>query len=212
MTLPDKVYIASLDIDVQKSYTSLCPTELPIPDSEMVIDELNAHAQFANLRIGSKDAHCANADWVTDEDHPILTPIDAENMDKHWPPHCIVGTTGFESIDGLPKISEYDFFVWKGVEPDMHPYGCCYHDLKQTMSTGLIEYLNANKIQLILCGGLITEICIQDSVLQLLAAGFQVIVNLAACKHLDQQNANLAIQQMRQQGARIIQSSKELKS
>jgi nicotinamidase/pyrazinamidase len=52
-----------------------------------------------------------------------------------------VGTEGFELLDGLPKPQQYDYFVWKGIESDLHPFGACYHDVSELRTTGVIEVL-----------------------------------------------------------------------
>ena len=57
------------------------------------------------------------------------------NADLSWVSHCVPGTPGFELLDELPQPLDYDYFVWKGVEPDLHPYGACYHDLAEKRST-----------------------------------------------------------------------------
>ena len=40
------------------------------------------------------------------------------NADVTWVSHCGPGTPGFALLDGLPDPIDYDYFVWKGVEPD----------------------------------------------------------------------------------------------
>ena len=102
---------------------------------------------FAGWRVGSKDAHSPEALWVADESHPQLTPIDGhQNLDVRWKLHAVPGTLGFELLEGLPPVSDYDFFVWKGIEPDFHPYGACYHDLACRRSTGVMEFLRDRQV------------------------------------------------------------------
>ena len=146
--------IASLDIDAQKGFTPLCPNELPVAGGADIVAALNAQAALASLRIGSKDAHPANAAWVVTTPAAMLQPLDLPNADLTWPTHCVPGTPGFELLDGLPAPIDYDFFVWKGVEPDLHPYGACYHDLAERRSSGLIEFLQARGVSTVLVGGL----------------------------------------------------------
>ena len=138
--------IASLDIDAQQCFTPLCPDELPVPDVDSIAHELNRQATLASLRIGSKDAHSPQAIWIADDEHPQLSPIDGKHVDVRWNKHAVPGERGFELLPGLPHPGDYDFFVWKGIEPDMHPYGCCYHDLDESLSTGLIEYLSVQQV------------------------------------------------------------------
>lgn len=203
--------VASIDVDTQYGFTPACPAELPVPKGEEVVAELNRQAAFAAFRIGTKDAHPANAAWVSTLQAPVLSPIAGSNMDLRWPVHCVPGTKGFELINGLPHVSEYDFFVYKGVEPDMHPYGACYHDFAEKVSTGLIEFLHHKGVKTLLVGGLATDYCVKQTVLQLLAADFEVIVNLGACRGLSSETTQQAIHLMQEHGAIMILTSNELK-
>lgn len=203
---------AAFDIDAQNTFTPVCPGELPVPDGHLIVPELNAQATFARIRIASKDAHSPNAQWVATEDKPIGTPIQAPNMDLHWPVHAVPGTLGFELIAGLPKESEYRYIALKGVEPDKHPYGACYQDLANTESTGVIEVLRSEGIETVICGGLATDYCVKTSVLQLLSAGFRVVVNLGACRGIAPDTVNAAIKEMKTAGAEIVECATELEA
>ncbi|HRE33229.1 MAG TPA: isochorismatase family protein, partial [Candidatus Berkiella sp.] len=92
----------------------------------------------------------------------------------------------------------------------MHPYGACYHDFAEKVSTGLIEFLHCKGIKTVLVGGLATDYCVKYTVLQLLATGFETIVNLGACRGISPQTTQDAIKEMKAHGAIIIQSSHEL--
>jgi len=210
ITLPAKKFVASIDVDAQNTFTEQCPNELPVPGAEKIVDELNLQAHYAQYRIGTKDAHSPEAKWVATEEHPPLSKIEGENMDIRWPVHAVPGTKGFELIDGLPKVTDYDFFVWKGIEPDMHPYGNCYHDLAETMSTGLIEFLRYHEVTTILVGGLIIEYCVKNTAMQLKRAGFNVILNLAASQLLNKDLADTACEEMKEAGISIIENYKDL--
>lgn len=212
LPLPEKRHVASFDVDAQNTFTPLCPEELPVPNGTEIVHELNAQAQFAVVRLGSKDAHSPQAVWVANHQHPQLSPLEnVENADVYWKAHAVPGTLGFELISGLPKITEYDFFVWKGVEPDMHPYGACFHDFAEKMSTGVIEFLRDRNITTVLVGGLATDFCVKKTVLELLNAGFQVIVNLAACRGLSADTTQRAVELMREKGAVFVSCAAELK-
>jgi nicotinamidase/pyrazinamidase len=177
--------VASFDVDPQKGFTNICPKELPIPDGENIVDELNAQALLANYRVGSRDLHPAIALWNAETPDNMFEPVGLPNVDIKWNPHCVMGTLGAEILDGLPTILEYDFMATKGMQPDSHPYGACYHDLSDKISTGIIEFLKLKKVKIVVVGGLATEFCVMTTVLQLLAAGFIVIINLAAIRGLD---------------------------
>jgi nicotinamidase/pyrazinamidase len=188
--------VASIDVDPQKTFTPLCPAELPVPDGDKIVNALNKQAKYAKFRLGSKDAHNNQALWLTQDC--------GKNIDKIWPAHAIVGSDGFELLDGLPSPDEYDFFVWKGVELDMHPYGACYHDLQHKLSTGIIEFLNFNNVTHVIVGGLALEYCVKETIMQLLAAKFNVILNLEATKALDQAAAARAIEEIKNNNGIII--------
>ncbi|MGN7611222.1 nicotinamidase [Magnetococcales bacterium HHB-1] len=202
--------IASFDVDAQNCFTPLCPDELPVPEGTEVVKELNLQAKKARLRIGSKDAHTPHAIWVANPNQPQFSPIEGENVDIRWNIHAVPGTTGFQLIHGLPPITAYDFFVWKGIEPDMHPYGACYHDLAEKMSTGVIEYLKQQQIQTILIGGLATDYCVKNTAQQLNAAGFEVVINLAACRGVNPQSTKQALSEMQQEGIHLVTSAKQI--
>lgn len=204
--LGPKQFIASIDIDAQNGFTELCPHELPVPDGQHIISALNAQANLAQYRIGSKDAHPDKPEWLASKLHPPFSELNEKNMSHYWPKHCVPGTKGFQLITGLPHPSDYDYFIWKGVEPDMHPYGICFHDLNEKLSTGLIEYLHAKNITTVIVGGLATDYCVKISVLQLLQAKFKVILNLDACRGIHPTSTQAAIKEMCLSGAQIVYS------
>lgn len=210
MKLPEKKFIASLDIDAQNTFTPVCPDELPVKGGDEIAGELNAQAAFARLRCASRDAHSPKALWLSSKEHPPMTPISGhKDLDLYWPGHAIVGTKGFDFIKGLSE-SAYDFQVFKGVEIDKHPYGACYHDLKDTLSTGLIEYLKNNGITTVICGGLATDYCVKTTALQLKKAGFEIILNLAACRGIAEATTAAALAEMKAAGVKIISRASEL--
>jgi nicotinamidase/pyrazinamidase len=196
----NKESTASFDVDVQKGFTPLCPDELPVAGGETLAEVLNRQAGLARIRVGSKDAHPANPIWKAEDGKPQFSPLAGKNVDICWNLHCVSGTKGHELIDGLPHPAEYDFFVQKGVEPDMHPYGACYNDLADRQSTGVIEFLQCNAIKTVIVGGLATDYCVKTTALQLCRAGFQVVVNLAACRGISPETVRVAIDEMVDQG------------
>ncbi len=213
MKLPDTRHIAAFDIDAQRTFTPLCPEELPVAGGELIGPELNRQAELAQYRLGSKDAHSPKAVWVTRDPKLIGRPgVQGDNVEEHWPVHAVPGTEGFELVPGLPHPAAYDFFVWKGVEPDMHPYGACYHDLAEKMSTGVIEWLRANQVSHVLVGGLATDYCVQATALQLARAGFEVIVNRAACRGIAPESTQRALARLAAAGVHIVDNAAELES
>lgn len=206
---------ASFDIDPQKTFTEICPDELPVPNALEIVNELNRNNIFASVRIGSKDAHSPDAIWISSDKNPQFSRVcnGGQNVDVHWNSHAMIGTKGFSLIDNLPKVEDYDFFVWKGIENNMHPYGACYHDLNNKLSTGVIEFLKQKGISTVIVGGLAFEFCVKNTIIQLVEAGFYVVINLAATRSLTKKNHLETIEFFKHfENVRIINSSYEIKN
>ncbi|WP_341502528.1 nicotinamidase [Gallaecimonas sp. GXIMD4217] len=201
--------IASLDVDAQSTFTPLCPAELPVPEGHLIADELNAQAALAGLRLFSKDAHCPKAKWVVADAADMQQPLPYPDADLTWVRHAEPGTPGFELIPGLPHPRDYDFMIYKGVEPDMHPYGACYHDLAERRSTGLIEWLTCHQVDTVLVGGLALDFCVKTTALQLARAGFRVLVNLAACRAISVEGESRARAELQQAGVELVANAAE---
>ena len=205
--------ISTFEIDCQKGFTPLCPNELPVPEGDQIVDELNRMATLADIRVGSKDCHNRHAIWISTKDKPQFTPIEGEeNCDMVWDAHCICGEKGFELLDGLPQPHEYNYFVWKGMENNVHPYGACYHDLTEMRSTGVIEFFILGGIDTVIVGGLATDYCVVTTVNQLVEAGLDVILYLPACRGIDPTTTANAIKAMEEKNVLIADTFDELKA
>lgn len=202
--------IASFDVDAQNGFTANAPAELPVSGGELIAPPLNDMARRAELRLGSKDAHAPNAAWVVASHADMQQPLNLPNADQTWVSHCVPGTPGFELLAGLPAPADYDFFVWKGIEPDMHPYGACYHDLADKRSTGVIEYLKVQGVGAVIVGGLALDFCVKTTALQLRAAGFQVLLYLPACRAISTAGATAAMEAMAAVGITFCESLEAL--
>ncbi|EGZ51153.1 nicotinamidase [Neisseria wadsworthii] len=203
--------IVSIDVDAQKTFTPLCPQELPVAEGDKIVDELNAQAALADLRVMTKDAHSPAARWLVDNSVDMLKPTGLKNADLTWVAHAMVGTEGFELLDGLPDLNGYDYCVWKGVDPQLHPYGACFHDIEERLSTGLIEWLTLQNTNTVIVGGLATDYCVKTTVLQLLKGRkWRVIVNAAACRGIAPETVEAAWQEMKAQGAVVLENAESI--
>lgn len=203
--------IVSIDVDAQKTFTPLCSQELPVAEGDKIVDELNAQAALADLRVMTKDAHSPAARWLVDNSVDMLKPTGLKNADLTWVAHAMVGTEGYELLDGLPDLSGYDYCVWKGVDPQLHLYGACFHDIEERLSTGLIEWLTLQNTNTVIVGGLATDYCVKTTVLQLLKGGkWRVIVNAAACRGIAPETVEAAWQEMKAQGAVVLENAESI--
>ncbi|MHD0644993.1 nicotinamidase [Pseudomonas aeruginosa] len=192
----NKSKIASFDVDAQIGFTPLSPDELPVPGGDEIVGDLNFMASLAGLRIGSKDAHSPQAVWVVDSKDQMFQPLGLPNADITWVSHCVPGTAGFELLPGLPAEDEYDYFIWKGASPSMHPYGACFHDLKDKLSTGVIEWLKIKGVEKVIVGGLAFDYCVKTTAIQLAKAGFTVIVYMPATRAIADDSATSALNEL----------------
>jgi nicotinamidase/pyrazinamidase len=203
--------IAAIDVDVQNTFTPVCPDELPVPQGHLIAAALNEQASLAHFRIMTKDAHTPLAPWVVSSHSEMFQPAGLPEADITWVAHAVPGSKGFELIDGLPAVSDYDFLVYKGIEPTFHPYGACYHDLSEKLSTGLIEWLHQHQVTTVILGGLALDYCVKTTALQLKNVGFNVVVNLSATKGIADETVQQALQQMQRAGISLAANIEELK-
>lgn len=207
---------ASIDVDAQNTFTPKCPNELPVEGGDEIVGPLNAQAAMADLRIASKDSHAPHAVWLTNNPEEITAPLDYPNADKKWNAHAMVGTFGWQLIDGLPKEEEYDLVIYKGLEPALHPYGVCYHTYDRKVSTGVLEFLDAKGVERVLVGGLAMEFCVLQTLRELADYGkFEVILNMSATRAISQEGYadtlnEIAERQAKGQNIRVIDSLDDL--
>ena len=200
-----------MDVDAQKGFTPLCPEELPVIEGDKIVEECNENAKNASFRYMSKDAHPSTAIWVANAENPQFSKIDGEtNVDIRWNAHCVVGTKGFELLDGLPHPSEYNFIVYKGAERDMHPYSPIYHDLEKKISTGVVEKARQDKVDTFILGGLALDYCLGEAALDLKRAGFRVIVNLGATRAIG--NTQEFVDKAKKEGVEFVDSASQITS
>lgn len=203
--------IASINVDPQKSFTPICPDELPVPGGDEIVPALLAQNALADVLVGSSDAHCPQALFRVEKSEEQFQALPHDNTDCTFKMHCQPGTLGFELLDGLPAPTDYDYFVWKGVAPDLHPYGACYHDLKERLSTGLIEFLRINQVKWVIVGGLATDFCVATTARQLQESGyFNVVVNLPACRSITPQGEQEQLEALRAIGVLLAQDQQQL--
>lgn len=199
--------IVSIEVDAQRAFTPLCPEELPVVEGHLIVPQLNAQAALADYRVLTRDAHSPQAVWVVDSPQQMLQPLDYPHADLTWVRHAEVGTDGFLPLPGLPEPEAYDFLVHKGLDRHLHPYGACFHDQHARVSTGLLEWLQVRQARHIVVGGLATDYCVKDTVLQLCRynrEGWQVWVNLAACRGIAPETVDAAQAAMCAAGAVLL--------
>jgi nicotinamidase/pyrazinamidase len=206
--------IASFDVDPQKTFTNLL-NELPIDGGGEIVTSLNEQAELATYRVACREAHLEDSLFEAKSKDEEFTPVHKQlNIDIKWKRHGIHGSEGWELLPGLPHpVNGYDFMATKGMDRDSHPYGGCYNDQNDKQSTGVIEWLKYRNVSIILIGGLALDFCVFRTVQQLSNAGFEVIVNIDACRGVDPESTRNAIAEMAEMKGVLIQdNAKEIKN
>jgi nicotinamidase/pyrazinamidase len=183
MTNPKRALIV---VDVQNDF---CPGgALAVAHGDEVVEPLN---QVIDEFLERGEPVYKSRDW-----HPPTT--------KHfvayggtWPVHCVQNTKGAEFHPALrddPRIK----VVSKGLgDKD------CYSAFDET---DLASQLHSQTVEEVVVGGLATDYCVKNTVLDALKNGFKVKALKNAMRAVDLQpgDGDLAIEEMRAAGAEIV--------
>jgi nicotinamidase/pyrazinamidase len=177
---------ALLVVDVQNDF---CPGgTLAVPHGDEVIAPLN---KLIDSFLQRGDPVYMSRDW-----HPPTTKHFAA-YGGTWPVHCVQNTTGAEFHPALlhdPRIK----VLSKGLgDTD------CYSAFDET---DLAQQLESEQVEELVVGGLATDYCVKNSVLDAVKRGFKVKAVEEAMRpvELTPGDGEKAIQQMREAGAEIV--------
>ena len=177
---------ALIVVDVQNDF---CPGgTLAVPHGNEVVEPLNKQIDEF-LRRGAPVYK--SRDW-----HPATTKHFAV-YGGTWPVHCVQNTEGAEFHPGLrddPRIT----VISKGLgDTD------CYSAFDET---DLASQLYSQGIEEVVVGGLATDYCVKNTVLDALKHGFKVkaLENAMRAVELQPGDGERAIEEMRAAGAEIV--------
>jgi nicotinamidase-related amidase len=177
---------ALIMVDVQNDF---CPGgALPVPEGDKVVPVLKEYIELF-LREGAPIY--ATRDW-----HPE-NHISFKERGGPWPPHCIRETTGAAFHPRLP-LPKNATIISKGTDPDREAYS-------GFQGTDLIERLKRQKVERVFVGGLATDYCVKNTVLDSLTAGFETVLLEDASRGVDVQpgDSERAIEAMKKAGASV---------
>lgn len=187
-----------------------------LPGGALAVAEGDAVVPVANRLMPTFDLVVATQDWHP-ADHGSFAASHAgrqpgEMIDLHglqqvlWPPHCIQRTAGAGFASEL-DISHVDHVIRKGTDPAIDSYSA-FFDNGHRKATGLQEFLAHRHAGELFVLGLATDYCVKFTVLDALELGYKVCVIEEGCRGVDLSAGDVsrAIDQMRNQGARIIDS------
>ena len=148
---------ALIVVDVQADF---CPGgALPVPDGEAVVPVINRIAPFFGRWIYTRDWHPA--------DH-VCFSLTPEYKDMSWPPHAVQFTAGAQWCAGL-ELPMNAILVTKGDQPGREEYSAF-----QNPKLDLAYFLKLRKVERLFVCGLALDVCVRQTCLDSLAAGFTV--------------------------------------
>jgi nicotinamidase/pyrazinamidase len=153
---------ALLIVDVQNDF---CPGgALGVQNGDRIVPVLNRYVE--------KFAQAGMPIFVTRDWHPSSTSH-FNTAGGVWPPHCIRGSKGAEFHPDL-KISKDAVVLSKGTAADEDSYSA--FAAADWRGVVLKDLLQQSGIERIYVGGLATDYCVKETVLDGLNQGFQVVL------------------------------------
>lgn len=157
---------ALIVVDVQKCF---CPSgSLAVPEGDKVVPILNKYAR----RFHEAGAPVyATRDW-----HPP-NHISFKAQGGPWPPHCVQGTEGAEFHPDL-RLLPGTTVISKAMDPDREAYS-------GFDGTDLAQSLREKEVKRIFVGGLATDYCVKNTVLDALREGFETVLLVDAIRGVE---------------------------
>ena len=175
---------ALIVVDVQNDF---CPGgALAVPEGDQVVPVLNGYFRtFSELGMPV---------YFTRDWHPS-GHISFKKQGGDWPEHCIQGTKGSNFHPDL-SLTDEPVIISKGTERTEEAYSG-FH------GTGLAERLKRQGVRRLFIGGLATDYCVKNTVLDALSAGFETIYLSDASKGVEVSpgDTKKAVEEMEEAGA-----------
>ena len=174
---------ALIVIDVQVDF---CPGgTLAVPDGDAVVPPINAMMPAFDAVVLTQDWHPAGHSSFASS-HQGKAAMEVTQMPYGpqvlWPDHCVMGTKGAAFHGGLR--SDADMILRKGFRSRIDSYSAFFENDKTT-PTGLEGYLRTRGMTDLTLVGLATDFCVNYSAQDAARLGFNVSVDLRACRGID---------------------------
>jgi len=170
--------------DVQKDF--LPGGALPVPNGNEIIPVLNV---FAKLFEDAKAHVFASRDW-----HPP-NHCSFKQQGGPWPPHCVQNTKGAKFSVDL-KLPGGTVVISKATDPERESYSVFD-------GTNFDNELRMRGVRRLFVGGLATDYCVVNTVIDALRLGFKVVVLMDATLgiNVNPGDADRAVEKMLKLGA-----------
>ena len=183
-----------------------CPGgPLAVADGDSIMSHINAMMPSFDKVYMTQDWHPNNHSSFASQHagaavySTIDMPYGAQTL---WPDHCIAGSAG---ADFHPDLSTdlAAVIIRKGMNPQVDSYSAFFENDKTT-TTGLGDLLRAHDVTSVTFVGLATDFCVAWSAIDATKLGFDVTVDLAACRAIDLDGSlDTALDAMRSAGVTL---------
>jgi len=183
-------HCAFLIIDVQNDF---CPGgTLEVPEGDSIIPVLNQYIDYfesKNIPI------LVSRDW-----HPKVTRH-FKQYGGQWPEHCVQTTQGADFHSGL-NLPDKSIILSKGMDPEQDAYSV--FQAIDLADQNFFSLLYEIEVKILFIGGLATEYCVQETVLDALKENFGVYLLLDGIKGIDPIKSGKSTNKMIKAGARPL--------
>jgi nicotinamidase/pyrazinamidase len=193
---------ALIVIDVQNDF---CPGgALAVSGGDEIVASINAMMDDFDAVILTQDWHPGGHSSFAST-HPGRAPFEMIEMaygaQVLWPDHCIQCSRGAEFHADLR--TDGDLILRKGFRAGIDSYSAFFEN-DHTTPTGLEGYLRSRGIAQLTMVGLATDFCVHYSAVDAAGLGFEVSVNLSACRAIDMDGSlDQALDAMRAAGVSL---------
>ena len=173
---------ALLIVDFQNDFTP--GGALAVPHGDEIagrVEELIASGRF-DLVVATRDWHPPDHGSFAEQGGP-------------WPPHCVQGTEGAELHPSLDR-TKVGVVVDKGDDPATEGYS-------GFQGTNLGDLLRERGIDRLTVTGLATDYCVRATSLDALREGFEVEVDRAGVRGIDDGDSERALDEVRAAGGSV---------
>ena len=174
--MPAEIRAALLVVDVQRDFCH--GGALAVPDGDRVVPVLN--------RCLADAAHHGVVLYASRDWHPEVSGH-FKAYGGQWPVHCVQHTEGARFHPDL-RLPPSTIVVTKGDHPRLQGYSA--FEGRTAVGVLLADDLRARCIDQVYVGGLATDYCVRESVLDARRAGFQVALLQDAVAGIDVQSGD----------------------
>ena len=171
-------------VDVQNDFCT--GGALAVPGGEEVVGPINTLISGYENIVLTQDWHPENHSSFASQ-HDGSAPFETVEFpygpQTLWPDHCVQGTKGAEFHPDL-DWTKAQLIIRKGFRRAIDSYSAFFEN-DQATPTGLAGYLRERELKNLTMVGLATDFCVGFSALDAAKLGFNVTVQLDACRAID---------------------------